>query len=159
MLRSNYLLEIKLKDFHCTHVFIAIYKLHGNLKIRLSYEPFYMPKVHSDEKCKYFIATSNKGISKADPQTSTICLDRSVRIIFAFQWGPLCRCQNWQISGRGSRTMRLRLMVTGGGRHNVYPGSNLSMEVIPYFLLDWSWRYEYYKSWCTTRSERLNPRS
>ena len=25
--------------------------------------------------------------------------------------------------GRGSRTMRLRLMVTGGGGHNFYPGS------------------------------------
>ena len=34
-----------------------------------------------------------------------------------------CRCQNRRISGRGSRTMRLRLMVTGGGGHDVYPGS------------------------------------
>ncbi len=34
-----------------------------------------------------------------------------------------CRCQNRRISGRGSRTVRLRLMVTGGGGHNVYPGS------------------------------------
>ena len=25
--------------------------------------------------------------------------------------------------GRGSRTVRLRMMVTGGGGHNVYPGS------------------------------------
>ena len=25
--------------------------------------------------------------------------------------------------GSGSRTVRLRLMVTGGGGHNVYPGS------------------------------------
>ena len=29
---------------------------------------------------------------------------------------------NRQISGRGSRTVLLRLMVTGGGGHNVYPG-------------------------------------
>ena len=34
-----------------------------------------------------------------------------------------CRCQNQQISGRGSRSVRLRLMVTGGGGHDVYPGS------------------------------------
>ena len=34
-----------------------------------------------------------------------------------------CRCQNWRILGRGSRTVRLRLMVTWGGGHNVYPGS------------------------------------
>ena len=34
-----------------------------------------------------------------------------------------CRCQNRRISGRGSRTVRLRRMVTGGGGHNVYPGS------------------------------------
>ena len=26
--------------------------------------------------------------------------------------------------GRGFRTVRLRLMVTGGGGHNVYPGSD-----------------------------------
>ena len=35
----------------------------------------------------------------------------------------LCRCQNRRISGRGSRTVRLRRMVTGGGGHNIYPGS------------------------------------
>ena len=34
-----------------------------------------------------------------------------------------CWCQNWRISGRGSRTMRLRQMVTGGRGHNVYLGS------------------------------------
>ena len=34
-----------------------------------------------------------------------------------------CRCQNRWISGRGSRTVRLGRMVTGGGGHNVYPGS------------------------------------
>ena len=33
-----------------------------------------------------------------------------------------CRCQNRRISGRGSRTVRRRRMVTGGGGHNVYPG-------------------------------------
>ena len=33
------------------------------------------------------------------------------------------QCQNRRISGRGSRTVCLRLMVTGGGGHNVYPGS------------------------------------
>ena len=32
-----------------------------------------------------------------------------------------CRCQNRWISGRGSRTMRLKLMVTAGGGQNVYP--------------------------------------
>ena len=37
--------------------------------------------------------------------------------------GYACRCQNRRISGRGSRTMRLRLMVTEGGGHDVYPGS------------------------------------
>ena len=36
--------------------------------------------------------------------------------------GGCCRCQNRRISGRGSRTVRLRLMVTGDGGHNVYPG-------------------------------------
>ena len=37
--------------------------------------------------------------------------------------GLNCRCQNWRISGRGSRTVRLRRMVTGGRGHDVYPGS------------------------------------
>ena len=36
-----------------------------------------------------------------------------------------CWCQNRWISGRGSRTVRLRLMVTGGRGHNVFPGSGL----------------------------------
>ena len=34
-----------------------------------------------------------------------------------------CRCQNRRISGRGSRTVHLRVMVTGGWGHDVYPGS------------------------------------
>ena len=34
-----------------------------------------------------------------------------------------CRCQNRRISGRGSRSVRLRLMVTGSKGRNVYPGS------------------------------------
>ena len=34
-----------------------------------------------------------------------------------------CRCQNRRILGRGSRTVRLRLMVTRDGGHDVYPGS------------------------------------
>ena len=34
-----------------------------------------------------------------------------------------CRCQNRRISGRGSRTVLLRLMVTGGRGDDVYPGS------------------------------------
>ena len=34
-----------------------------------------------------------------------------------------CRCQNRRISGRGSRTVRLRRVVTGGGGPHVYPGS------------------------------------
>ena len=34
-----------------------------------------------------------------------------------------CRCQNRRISGRGSRTVCLRRMVTGGGGHDVSPGS------------------------------------
>ena len=38
-------------------------------------------------------------------------------------YGVACRCQNRRISGRGSRTVRLRLMVTGGGGHDVYLGS------------------------------------
>ena len=32
-----------------------------------------------------------------------------------------CRCQIRQILGRRSRTMRLRLMVTGGRGHDVLP--------------------------------------
>jgi len=63
-----------------------------------------------------------------------------------------CRCQNWWILGRGSRTVRLRQMVTGGGDTSFTQVRALSMEVIPYFLLDLSWWYEYYKSWSTTRS-------
>ena len=35
----------------------------------------------------------------------------------------LCRCRNRRISGRGSRTVRLRRMVTGGRGHDVYLGS------------------------------------
>ena len=33
----------------------------------------------------------------------------------------MCRCQNRRISGRGSRTVRLGLMVTGGEGHEVLP--------------------------------------
>ena len=32
-----------------------------------------------------------------------------------------CRCQNRRISGRGSRTVRLGRMVTGGREHDVLP--------------------------------------
>ena len=32
-----------------------------------------------------------------------------------------CRCQNWRISGRGSRTVRLRWMVTGDRGRDVLP--------------------------------------
>ena len=32
-----------------------------------------------------------------------------------------CRCQNRRISGRGSRTVRLGRMVTGGRGHDVLP--------------------------------------
>ena len=35
-----------------------------------------------------------------------------------------CRCQNRRISGRGSRYVRLRMMVTGSKGHNVYLGSD-----------------------------------
>ena len=35
--------------------------------------------------------------------------------------GGLCRCQNWRMSGRGARTVRLRLMVTRGRGHDVLP--------------------------------------
>ena len=45
------------------------------------------------------------------------------RFIKDFSKISRCRCQNRQISGRGSRTMRLRRMVIGGGGHDVYPGS------------------------------------
>ena len=34
-----------------------------------------------------------------------------------------CRCQDRRISGRGSRTVRLRRMVIGGRGHDVYLGS------------------------------------
>ena len=33
-----------------------------------------------------------------------------------------CRCQNRRIAGRGSRTVRLRSMVTGDKGHDVYLG-------------------------------------
>ena len=56
-----------------------------------------------------------------------------------------CRCQNRRISGRGSRTVRLGRMVTGGKGHKVLPRFGPSR-----------WKY---KSRSTTRSERLNPRS
>ena len=46
------------------------------------------------------------------------------------------RCQNRRISGRGSRTVRLRLMVTRDREHEFTQVRALSMEVIPYFLLD-----------------------
>ena len=49
---------------------------------------------------------------------------------------PDCRCQNRRISGRGSRTVRLRQMVIGGGDTMFTQVRALSMEVIPYFLLD-----------------------
>ena len=60
--------------------------------------------------------------------------------------GPLgnahCRCQNRRISGRGSRTVRLRRMVIGGGGHNVYPGSGPldgSNTLLPAWLIWMIW--------------------
>ena len=47
----------------------------------------------------------------------------SVRTSYNHERGGPCRCQNRRISGRGSRTVRLKRMVTGGGGHVVYPGS------------------------------------
>ena len=50
--------------------------------------------------------------------------------------GGRCRCQNRRISGRGSRSVRLRLMVIGSKGHNVYPSSGSLDGGKPYFLLD-----------------------
>ena len=47
-----------------------------------------------------------------------------------------CRCQNRRISGRGSRTVRLRRMVTGDKGHDVFTHVRaLSLEVKPYSCL------------------------
>ena len=56
-----------------------------------------------------------------------------------------CRCQNQRISGRGSRIVRLRLVVTGGGGHNVYPSSGPLYIGNTLRLIDLD-EYEYYKS-------------
>ena len=37
--------------------------------------------------------------------------------------GDVCQCQNWQISGRGSRTMHLRIKGNRRQGHGVYLGS------------------------------------
>ena len=61
-----------------------------------------------------------------------------LRSLWAFFYGAKChyQCQNRWISGRGSRIVRLRVMVTGGGDMMFTQVRALSMEVIPYFLLD-----------------------
>ena len=46
-----------------------------------------------------------------------------IMAVFFPEWLANCRCQNRRISGKGSRTVRLRSMVTGDAGHNVYPGS------------------------------------
>ena len=54
------------------------------------------------------------------------CNDRSDLSLIGFKPNPIivdcdCRCQNRRISGRGSRTVRLRRIVTGGREHDVLP--------------------------------------
>ena len=48
-------------------------------------------------------------------------------LIMMAQWNSQlkhqCRCQNRRISGRGSRSVRLRLMVIGGKGQGILPGS------------------------------------
>ena len=50
-------------------------------------------------------------------------LFRTMFCIFYFNKSGIdsCRCQNRRISGRGSRTVRLRRMVTGDKGHDVLP--------------------------------------
>ena len=53
-----------------------------------------------------------------------------------------CRCQNRRISGRGSQTVRLKLMVTGDWGHDVYPGSvplDGGNTLIPTWLIFMIW--------------------
>ena len=52
-----------------------------------------------------------------------LCLPEKKKDKLKPKWEGPCQCQNRRISGRGSRTVRLRRMVTAGGGHDVYPGS------------------------------------
>ena len=45
----------------------------------------------------------------------------NVRLFMLLFCVTSCRCQNRRISGRGSQTVRLRRMVTGGREHDVLP--------------------------------------
>ena len=48
-----------------------------------------------------------------------------------------CQCQNRQISGRGSRTVRLRIKGNKEAGDTMFTQVQaLLVEVIPYFLLD-----------------------
>ena len=56
--------------------------------------------------------------ASVEQRDSSVVINSRKRPIF---WNEGCRCQNRRISGRGSRTVRLRLMVTGGRGHDVLP--------------------------------------
>ena len=57
-------------------------------------------------------------------------------VVMWYGRGYPCRCQNRRISGRGSRSVRLRQMVTGDKEHDVFTQVRaLSMEVKPYSCL------------------------
>ena len=66
------------------------------------------------------VAALKKALSEAEDKAAKERIEREKQEARVSE----CRCQNRRISGRGSRTVRLRRMVTGGGAHDVYPGSD-----------------------------------
>ena len=69
----------------------------------------------SDHEISHRLPARGQVIPTPEPNESVVFVSHFLRGL------GLCRCQNQRISGRGSRTVRLRRMVTGGREHDVLP--------------------------------------
>ena len=81
-------------------------------------------KKFSQEECTTYVMrpitdSSRTHGTRPDSGDSTPSAELSVCLLTP----PPCQCQNRRISSRGSRSVRLRLIVTGSKGQNVYPGS------------------------------------
>ena len=84
----------------------------GKMGIKLDYASVYHPQ-------------TNGQVERANGLIMSGIKPRLVRSLTESDthWVEECRCQNRRISGRGSRSVRLRLMGTRSKGHNVYPSS------------------------------------
>ena len=93
-----------------------------------SVDPELITLVESDRFHGYETETVVAHLTKLNDISTLFTHDEKTSYYFILKLFPFslkgdCRCQNRQILGRGSRTVRLGSMVTGGRGHDVYPGS------------------------------------